>query len=228
VSSVDGLRGILFDFGGTLDAAGRTWPDRFAHVYREIGVDVPADLLRTACGFATRSAFATPALAGVDLAGTIDFHVRFQLQSLALEDAAVAREVARRFLAESAAALADSRALLARWSERFALGVVSNFYGNLDRILADAGIAPYLTAVLDSTVVGVSKPEPSIFARALEQLGVAPGHVLFVGDSLTKDIAPARRAGMRTAWLCGSEQPPDPAVADVYLATLADLEPLLR
>lgn len=226
---MNGVRGILFDFGGTLDAPGIPWGDRFVTIYGELGVGVSPDALRAAFGFGTREAYASPDVVGFGLQATVEFHVRCQLRSLGIEDAGLAAEIARRFLSDTQAALAESRAVLERLRRRFALGVVSNFYGNLDRILADAGLAPHLTAVLDSTVVGFSKPDPAVFALALERLGVAPAEALFVGDSLDKDIAPARRAGMRTAWLVGARRPvpADARAADATLATLADLERLL-
>jgi FMN phosphatase YigB (HAD superfamily) len=49
--------------------------------------------------------------------------------------------------------------------------------------------------------VGCYKPAPDIFARALDRLGLAPSEVLHVGDSDVDDVAGARAAGLRVAWL---------------------------
>ena len=54
--------------------------------------------------------------------------------------------------------------------------------------------------VIDSAVVGVSKPDPAIFALALDALGlpdVARSTVVHVGDSLRYDVAGALAAGIR-------------------------------
>jgi hypothetical protein len=45
---VEDLKAILFDLGGTLDGPGRPWVDRFAAVYRRVGIAVPFERLRAA------------------------------------------------------------------------------------------------------------------------------------------------------------------------------------
>jgi putative hydrolase of the HAD superfamily len=50
--------------------------------------------------------------------------------------------------------------------------------------------------VIDSHVIGVAKPDPAIFAPALEVLGVPADRVAYVGDSVTMDVGGARAAGL--------------------------------
>lgn len=45
------------------------------------------------------------------------------------------------------------------------------------------------------------KPRPEIFLRALELMDVKPEEVLHVGDSLSSDVAGAKRLGIKTCWL---------------------------
>jgi HAD superfamily hydrolase (TIGR01549 family) len=53
-----------------------------------------------------------------------------------------------------------------------------------------------------SEAMGVAKPHPDFFARALELMGNPdPGTVAYVGDRLDNDVAPARAAGMRAVWI---------------------------
>ena len=54
-----------------------------------------------------------------------------------------------------------------------------------------------LEFVIDSHFVGIEKPDPRIFALALERLGVAPERALYVGDIRSVDAAGARAAGMQ-------------------------------
>jgi putative hydrolase of the HAD superfamily len=223
---VTGLRAILFDFGGTLDGAGQSWGDRFAAAYDAHDLAVPRERLREATGHGTRQAYREPAVRGFGLEATVAFHVACQFSYLGIEDRAAADAVVRTFLAVSMAALQESRAVLARLGHRFRLGVVSNFYGNLDRILHSSGIAPLLGVTCDSTLEGVSKPDPRIFMLAVERLGLRSEDVLFVGDSYEQDIVPARAAGMRTAWLLARQPARDDSVADLRLDTLAELERL--
>jgi putative hydrolase of the HAD superfamily len=224
---VHGLKAILFDLGGTLDGPGQPWVDRFAVVYRDAGIVVPMERLRAAAGQGTRDAYRCPEIAGYDLRATVAVHVAGQFAHLGIDDARAARGIVDAFVDGTTAALAESRAVLARLAPRFALGVVSNFYGNAARVLADAGIGPLLAVVVDSAVCGLSKPDPAIFALALERLGVGPREALFVGDSLPQDVVPARAAGLRTAWLVGAGDAPASPPADVCLRTLDELERLL-
>jgi putative hydrolase of the HAD superfamily len=81
------------------------------------------------------------------------------------------------------------------------LAVVSNSEGTIVGLLADTGLGHCFDAVLDSWVEGVSKPDPRIFALALDRLGVAAADAIMVGDSPAADIAGAEAAGVRAALL---------------------------
>ncbi len=86
------------------------------------------------------------------------------------------------------------------------LGVVSNAVGQVEAVLRDQsccqvgpGGGVEVDVVVDSGVVGIEKPDPGIFAPALEVmagLGVEPGRIGYVGDSLRYDVAGARAAGL--------------------------------
>lgn len=86
------------------------------------------------------------------------------------------------------------------------LGVVSNADGQIEAVLAHQGCCQVgpgggveVDVVVDSSVVGVEKPDPAVFAPALEvmeSLGVSPRRIGYVGDSLRYDVAGARAAGL--------------------------------
>lgn len=62
------------------------------------------------------------------------------------------------------------------------------------------GIAPEVMAMSDE--MGVAKPDPAFFARALQLMGdPAPGDVAYVGDRVDNDVLPAMAAGMRAVWV---------------------------
>ena len=224
------LRAVLFDYGGTLDGAGSHWLDRFLQFYAAAGLSLPFEQFRAAFDYATRCGYADPQAATFDLQALVDFHVRHHLEYLHVRDTRIGAVVAAGFLAATRAAWVDSGAVLTRLRSRIALGVISNFYGNLDRILAEAGLASLLTTVVDSTRVGLSKPDPQIFHLAVQALACPPSEVLYVGDSFEKDIVGAHAAGLRTAWLVGAEERPcrAPECLDVRLRRLADVESLLE
>ena len=81
--------------------------------------------------------------------------------------------------------------------------LVSNFYGNVESVLADFDLRLYFADIIESAVVGVRIPDPKIIMLGVEALGLRPQQVLVVGDSLRKDIIPAETIGCRVAWLKG-------------------------
>jgi putative hydrolase of the HAD superfamily len=81
------------------------------------------------------------------------------------------------------------------------MGVVSNSDGRVDGALESAGLRQFFRVVVDSALVGVEKPDPRIFAPALETLGVSPAEALYVGDLYEVDVVGARRAGMAAVLL---------------------------
>ena len=120
-----------------------------------------------------------------------------------------------------------NRPLLQRLGRRYRLGVVSNSYGNMPALLAEAALAPF-EVILDSALVGIAKPDPALYALAATRLALSPGAILHVGDSWERDVVPAHAIGMRSAWLARPKAPTPAEPADVWrLASLLDLEALL-
>jgi putative hydrolase of the HAD superfamily len=76
------------------------------------------------------------------------------------------------------------------------LGVVSNSDGSVERLLARLGLREPLDVVVDSAVVGVEKPDPSIFRIALRAMGAVPEETVYVGDIPSIDGAGSRAAGI--------------------------------
>jgi len=117
---------------------------------------------------------------------------------------------------------ADTAPALAALAARVPLISISNGTAELDRV----GLHEHFRFSISACDIGVAKPAPAIFLHACERLGVAPEHVLHVGDDPLADIAGARAAGMRTAWInragsmWGEAQAPDLEIRD--LAELAD------
>ena len=72
------------------------------------------------------------------------------------------------------------------------------------------GLAERLDFSVFSSEVGIRKPHPAIFERALEALEVEPAHALFVGDRLYEDVRGAGELGMTTVqalWFRADEHP---------------------
>jgi putative hydrolase of the HAD superfamily len=75
-------------------------------------------------------------------------------------------------------------------------GVISNSNGSVRSILEETGLAAHLHFVIDSSVVGVEKPDPRIFHLGLREAGVAAGDAVYVGDLYSVDVLGARAAGL--------------------------------
>jgi putative hydrolase of the HAD superfamily len=73
-------------------------------------------------------------------------------------------------------------------------------------------IAELFDAVIDSSEVGMRKPDPAIFALALRELGdIAPEHAVFL-DDFPGNVAAARRLGMHGVLV---ENDPSGALAEL-------------
>jgi len=234
---------ILFDFGGTLDCPSH-WLDRFLMHYRAAGFDLTREELRPAFDFATKAGYAAgKAMERFKLGDLVRFLVGNQFEYLRAEGPERFREVLSKmdsrerfrnvervresFLKETVAGLARGKEILGRLKPHFRLGVISNWYGNLDAILAEAGMTRMLDAILDSTRVRAFKPDPAIFRAALKALGASPDETAMVGDSMNKDLAPAHRLGMRTVFLrsLGHEHEPAASPAQSSNGARADFTP---
>jgi putative hydrolase of the HAD superfamily len=77
-----------------------------------------------------------------------------------------------------------------------ALGVVSNFEEWLEGLLEALGVTRFFDVRIISGVEGVEKPDQRIFRLALDRTGVLPEESVYVGDSPSFDIDPARSVGM--------------------------------
>lgn len=77
------------------------------------------------------------------------------------------------------------------------LGLVSNFDHppHVRRILSENGWANKFEAIIISSEVGVKKPDPAIFALALQHTGISPADAIYVGDT-SEDVAGAIAAGI--------------------------------
>jgi len=207
------VEALLFDFGGTLDANGVAWKERFYALYRDEGLDMAADAFESS--FFTADDSLVGRLAPMtDLAGTVHALVGKLEAELARRGGAAVpgsvdgrndggrgSRIAARFLSEASDAFGRNRPVLEALGERYRLGVVSNFYGNLEAVCQGAGLAPLFAALIDSHCVGAEKPDPAIFQVALDRLRVTPETTVLVGDSLRRDREGARRTGMRFIWM---------------------------
>lgn len=109
-----------------------------------------------------------------------------------------------------------------------AIGIVANQAATVVESLQVHGIAPLIDFMGVSALLGVEKPNPEIFSRALAAFGTAASDVVHIGNRLDTDVLPAQSLGIRTAWILRGEANPDPspkdlATPDIVLKSLVGL-----
>jgi HAD superfamily hydrolase (TIGR01509 family) len=232
---------LLFDFGGTLDADGVAWKERFHTLYRAEGLDIAADafapIFFAADDPLVGSLSSTAGLSETVTALATNLEAELTRRGAGTEDTGAVNEqnrgqrVASRFLFEASAAFTRNRPILEALKARYRLGIVSNFYGNLEAVCRSAAIAPLFGVMVDSQCVGAEKPDPAIFRVALETLRATPETTVFVGDSLRRDREGARRMGMRFIWIAPQNVQAAETRASAELpihATVAKLPDLMK
>ena len=103
----------------------------------------------------------------------------------------------------------DAGPIVEYLSEKYELAMVINFYGNLSAVLQDFGLLRCFKTVVDSTEVGVRKPDPAIFQIAIDRLQLPAKDIVVIGDSYDKDISPAVSLGCQAIWFKGSGWDPE-------------------
>lgn len=208
---MENIKGIIFDYGGTIDSRGTHWSEVIWQAYLDAGVRVDKAGFRDAYVEAERElARHRHILPRHNFLDLLMIKMRIETDCLVgkglMDEAdavALAPDIARRCYTAARRCVDEARPVLDRLSARFPMVLVSNFYGNIEAVLDDFGLRGYFPTIIESAVVGVRKPDPAIFALGVEALGLPANEVLVVGDSYKKDILPARSLGCVTAWLKG-------------------------
>ena len=200
---------VLFDAGGVL-----LLPDaeQVRAALRRLGLKADlstVDRAHYAAMAAVDTALATMPLASGGLTSSVwerglqRVYREAKLRALNLpdHDAAVEDEVFKASWSRVAPGAVDTLCAIAE--QQLPIAIVSNANGTIEADLkafsvcqVGPGAGTCVVAVIDSTVVGVAKPDPAIFRFALEAAGVPAERSLFVGDSVAIDVAGARAAGI--------------------------------
>ncbi|WP_421382843.1 HAD family hydrolase [Bacillus salacetis] len=108
------------------------------------------------------------------------------------------------------------------------IGMITNGMTDVQNQTIDAlGIRSHFDCIVISEEAGMKKPNPEIFASAAEALNVSISECLYVGDHYENDVAAARKAGMKAAWLTVDELAPAGSAADITVSSLAELQEYL-
>ena len=274
------IKGIIFDYGGTLDTRGDHWSEVLWQGYEHFGIGVAADeevepgvsihkqAFRDAYVYGERALAVNPIvtpdfhfedilreklilelnfLAGKELleTGKDDAEKQAKLGNdsdassesllLSLSDSEIHQisvDMAHYINAKTLDLLQENKQVLEHLKQAgYPMVLVSNFYGNINQVLKDAGIDGYFKEVIESAVVGVRKPNPAIFALGVCALDLPASQVLVVGDTYGKDIMPAHKLGCHTLWIKGlqwEEKQVDESIPDGIIRKLSEMEDFLK
>lgn len=203
---------IIFDYGGTLDNDGDHWGTTIYKLYRHLPAQPGISTYKQMYIHAERACAAQKIiLPHYTFEETLRAKVRLQLRYWLGNDAVPAHiqpdayisEIARLGHERAKEQTAISAAVLSRLSQRYKLCLVSNFYGNLRTVLRHYGLEQYFGVIIDSAEAGVRKPDPAIFALAIDRARTSAQNCLVVGDSIGKDIVPALSLGCKVLKING-------------------------
>lgn len=223
---MNNIKGIIFDYGGTLDTDGVHWFHIFRKVYAAHLPQIGEEQLREAYVYGERYlATHRVILPSDDFLAMLQKKVKIQMEQLGIVDDEMVMKIAAQCDAHVRTHMEQTRRVLDALSARYPLVLVSNFYGNIQSVLRSYGLDGYFKEIVESAVVGIRKPDPQIFALGVEALGMSPDEVIVVGDSYNKDIAPAHTLGCHTVWIKGQgwdkkEESTDTTCADAIITAL--------
>ena len=116
------------------------------------------------------------------------------------------------------------------------LGLISNasYARDVYNQLSSTGLISFFELILISAEVGLRKPHPAIFEKALEHFNVMPSQAMMVGDTLNADIIGSRRVGIQNVWVARWASAPsthyrdDMIVPDYTIQRLSQIPFLLK
>ena len=238
------MTAILFDYGATLDTFGQHWGMVIWHGYEHLGIPVTEAQYRDAYVYGERTLGSKEIIRKTDtFLATLDVKIDLQFDFLR-DSGAWLPEPGERTARHDALVeylysglqrnMSHTRQILSQLRDRgIPMALVSNFYGNVETVLEEMQIRDFFCDVIESAQVGIRKPDPRLYALGVEALrkNVMPrqmqeSDVLVVGDSISKDILPAKSLGCKTAWFKGEgwkKEPVDETIPDFVIKDLQDI-----
>jgi len=233
------VKGIIFDYGGTIDSNGKHWAEVLWDSYQEQKVPITKEQFREAYVYGERYLATTPVVTAQDnFYVLLGKKVKIQVEYLVDKGLLVGSNKTEEYILAISKQcynfvkdlLRKEIAILAALKNRYPMVLVSNFYGNVQSVLNDFGLSGYFDTIIESAVVGIRKPDPAIFKLGIEALNLLASSVVVIGDSYTKDIVPASENGCQTIWLKGPgwEKDKEDAKAGLIISDFMELKAVFQ
>ena len=203
------IKGLIFDYGGTIDSNGLHWSEVIWKGYESERVVLDKDKFRDAYVFAERKLGKNPIIKPYhNFQDMLRIEVGIQCEWVKEQglspketDDNLSVRIADWCYNFAKQTISQARPLLFHFSQKYPMVLVSNFYGNIETVLKDFQLDTIFPKIIESAVVGIRKPDPRIFGLGVESLGVKASETVVIGDSFDKDIVPAESLGCQTIWI---------------------------
>lgn len=210
MNKMNNIKGILFDFGGTIDTNGIHWSEMIWMAYETNKIAVKKAAYEKAYVYAERSLNTRGINEKTTFYEMLNQKLILQLKFLQnekyLECESVeltAKQLVDTCYEKVQQNIMQQKDVLIYLKTKYKLGLVSNFYGNMKTVVNEFDLGNIFTEIIDSQVIGIRKPDPLIWEASMKLLGLTSGETLIVGDSYINDIAPAKYLDCKAIWLKG-------------------------
>jgi len=195
-------KAVFFDFGDTLAFNNETFPESLYKIVKSIGIGVDINCLRSVIKKADYGELAEERMKCRDRDSYRNFRIKYYRYVLKMIGYSHMEKHAeyihniinfynRTYLKPESLYVLDTLR-----SDRYKLGVVSNFSHALPWYCDELGLTEKLDFITYSDDIGHEKPESHIFNDALDKACVKPDEVIHVGDSYKADVLGAKQIGI--------------------------------
>lgn len=198
-------RGILLNYEGTIDTNGQHWGAILWHKFRKHDITLDKSAFNKAYTY-SEAVLATGDIIQPDdtfldvLVHKITQQFYFLTNAGYQLDYTLVSAIAGECDQLAQRTLRKAKTILESLSSAFPIVLVSNFYGNLNAVLADFGIRSFFADVVE-TKNPMSHFNTAIYEQGVRRLGYAAEECVAVGDSYNRDILPSKEIGCQTVWL---------------------------
>ena len=198
------VKGLIFDYGGTIDTNGIHWGEVIWNAYRHSHIPVTREAFRNAYVQVERILGNKPVIRPAHtFRDVLRIKLALQFDALGSGNPSCAEKIADACYADTRQTIRRAAEVLGDLKKNYPMILVSNFYGNLRTVLDEFNLTGYFSRIIESAEAGIRKPNPAIYQLGIEALGLCPTKVAIIGDSYKNDINPANRLGCPSVWLKG-------------------------
>lgn len=233
------VKGIIFDYGGTIDSNGKHWAEVLWDAYQYFEVPVTKAIFREAYVHVERFLAVNPIVKPEHnfndlLKIKAELQIKYLVSNNYLENTPKTEgyvlAISDRCYTFASDIIKSEVSILQALKDKYPMVLVSNFYGNVQSVLKDFDLLRFFDTIIESAVVGIRKPDPEIFGLGVKELALPAENIVVIGDSYTKDIVPAEKNGCQTIWLQGPGwgDEDDNATADIVITDFKELKDIFH